>query len=186
MSSSSWLEELEARLEQRLQAFLRANPQQEALLAEQEQRERQQRLLEERLRLRQEAELQRQGLLRLAGEIRQWKERVKRAEGAGAGDLAERADAHIATLMEQGRSRWQTLGEVGERFTAVERDLQQLTARAAAAQAPGQGGQGAAGDGGREKQGQDSAKASPMEELERAWASFETEQELESLRRRQG
>ena len=139
-----------------------------------------------RLRLRQEAELQRQGLLRLAGEIRQWRERVEKARGAGASDLAGRAEAHIVTLMEQGRSRWQTLGEVGERFAAVERDLQQLTARAAPAQAPGQGGQGATGDGGREKRGQDSAKASPMEELEQAWASFETEQELESLRRRQG
>ena len=120
MSPGSWMEELEARLNQQLESFLRANPQQEALLAEQAQRDRQQRLLQERLKLRQEAELQRQGLLRLAGEIRQWQERSERALGAGAEELAARAEAHIATLMEQGRNRWQTLAELGERFAAVE------------------------------------------------------------------
>lgn len=179
MSGVSWLEELEARLEQRLEAFLRANPQQEALLAEQEQRERQQRLLADRLRLRQEAELQRQGLLRLAGEIRQWRERVDKARGAGASDLAGRAEAHIATLMEQGRSRWQTLGELGERFDTVERQLQELTATPAAGRAPapgpkdtGRAGESSSGDG--------------LADLERAWASFETQQELDALRRRSG
>ena len=99
MSPANWLEELEARLNQQLESFLRANPQQEALLAEQDQRDRQQRLLSQRLTLRQEAELQRQGLLRLAGEIRQWQERTERARGAGAEDLANRADeigrAHV-------------------------------------------------------------------------------------------
>ena len=168
MSPSSWLEELEARLNQQLESFLRANPQQEALLAEQAQRDRQQRLLHERLKLRQEAELQRQGLLRLAGEIRQWQERSERARGAGAGELAARAEAHIATLMEQGRNRWQTLAELGERFAAVERELAELTA-APTPPAPGRSGERVA-DG--------------MAELEQDWRRFEAQQELEALRRR--
>ena len=168
MSSGSWLEELEARLNQQLESFLRANPQQEALLAEQAQRDRQQRLLHERLKLRQEAELQRQGLLRLAGEIRQWQERSERARGAGAEELAARAEAHIATLMEQGRNRWQTLAELGERFAAVERELAELTA-APTPPAPGRSGERVA-DG--------------MAELEQDWRRFEAQQELEALRRR--
>jgi hercynine metabolism protein len=168
MSPSSWLEELEARLNQQLESFLRANPQQEALLAEQAQRDRQQRLLHERLKLRQEAELQRQGLLRLAGEIRQWQERSERARGAGAEELAARAEAHIATLMEQGRNRWQTLAELGERFAAVERELAELTA-APTPPAPGRSGERVA-DG--------------MAELEQDWRRFEAQQELEALRRR--
>jgi hercynine metabolism protein len=168
MSPSSWLEELEARLNQQLESFLRANPQQEALLAEQAQRDRQQRLLNERLKLRQEAELQRQGLLRLAGEIRQWQERSDRARGAGAEELAIRAEAHIATLMEQGRNRWQTLAELGERFAAVERELAELTA-APTPPAPGRSGEKVA-DG--------------MAELEQDWRRFEAQQELEALRRR--
>jgi hercynine metabolism protein len=162
------MEELEARLNQQLESFLRANPQQEALLAEQAQRDRQQRLLHERLKLRQEAELQRQGLLRLAGEIRQWQERSERARGAGAEELAARAEAHIATLMEQGRNRWQTLAELGERFAAVERELADLTA-APTPPAPGRSGERVA-DG--------------MAELEQDWRRFEAQQELEALRRR--
>ena len=169
MSPSSWLEELEARLNQQLESFLRANPQQEALLAEQAQRDRQQGLLNERLKLRQEAELQRQGLLRLAGEIRQWQERTERAKGAGAQELASKAEAHVATLMEQGRSRWQTLAELGERFAAVERELAELTA-APTPPSPGRPGESVA-DG--------------MAELEQAWKRFESQQELEALRRRQ-
>ena len=168
MSPGSWMEELEARLNQQLESFLRANPQQEALLAEQAQRDRQQRLLQERLKLRQEAELQRQGLLRLAGEIRQWQERSDRARGAGAEELAIRAEAHIATLMEQGRNRWQTLAELGERFAAVERELAELTA-APTPPAPGRSGERVA-DG--------------MAELEQDWRRFEAQQELEALRRR--
>ena len=168
MSPGSWLDELEARLNQQLESFLRANPQQEALLAEQAQRDRQQRLLHERLKLRQEAELQRQGLLRLAGEIRQWQERSERARGAGAEELAARAEAHIATLMEQGRNRWQTLAELGERFAAVERELADLTA-APTPPAPGRSGERVA-DG--------------MAELEQDWRRFEAQQELEALRRR--
>jgi len=168
MSPGSWLEELEARLNQQLESFLRANPQQEALLAEQAQRDRQQRLLHERLKLRQEAELQRQGLLRLAGEIRQWQERSERARGAGAEELAARAEAHITTLMEQGRNRWQTLAELGERFAVVERELAELTA-APTPPAPGRSGERVA-DG--------------MAELEQDWRRFEAQQELEALRRR--
>ena len=174
MNGSSWLDQLEAKLAQQLESFLRTNPQQEALLAEQEQRDRQQRLLSQRLKLRQEAELQRQGLLRLAGEIRQWQERSQRARTAKADDLASRADAHIATLMEQGRNRWQTLGELGERFAAVERELATLTGRPAAAPPPATGSRGSSGG----------SEADAMAELERAWASFESQQDLETLRRR--
>lgn len=163
----NWVDHLEARLEQTLEAFLRANPQQETLLAEQEGRERQQRLRRDRLALKAEAELQRQGLLRLAEDIRRWQERVERAKGAGALDLARRAEAHIAGLMEQGRARWQTLEELGGRFAAVEQELQELTAPPPRVSQPKNGG-------------------SPGPGLEADWAAFETQLELEELRRRMG
>ncbi|MEB3166396.1 MAG: hercynine metabolism protein [Cyanobacteriota bacterium] len=163
MSSGTWLDELEARLDATLQSFLRSNPAQESLLAEQEARDRQQALRRARLDLRQEAELQRQGLLRLAAEIRQWQERVERARAAGAQDLVRRAGEHVATLMEQGRSRWQTLGELGDRFARVERELAELTATPPPPPAAP-----------AEEQGDD---------LQRDWARFEAEQELEELRR---
>ncbi|MFN9570373.1 MAG: hercynine metabolism protein [Cyanobacteriota bacterium] len=170
--SVNWLDQLEARLDQTLEGFLRANPQQDTLLAEQVARDRQQQLRRDRLALKTEAELQRQGLLRLAEDIRCWQGRVDRAKGAGALDLAGRAEAHIATLMEQGRARWQTLGELGERFAAVEQELQQLGT------ASGSRGQAAA-----TKPGVQPSEP-PGPDLEADWAAFETQQELEDLRRK--
>lgn len=156
----NWLEELEERLEQQLESFLRANPEQEQLLAEQEARDRQQRLLRERGRLRDEAEQQRQALLALAGEIRQWQDRVQRARQAGAADLAGRAEAHVASLMERGRERWRVLGELGVRFREVEQELTTLRR---------------GGGSGQPRSGKD---------LETAWAEFEAAEELRDLRRR--
>jgi hercynine metabolism protein len=175
MSGGGWLDELEARLDATLQSFLRANPAQEALLAEEEARERQRGLRRSRLDLRQEAELQRQGLLRLAGEIRQWQERVERARAAGADDLARRASDHVATLMEQGRNRWQTLAELGERFAAVEQELAALAAPPAAS----------AGRGSQAQKTPGTAPAAAAKgHLDADWARFEAQQELEELRRR--
>jgi hercynine metabolism protein len=162
MSATNWLDDLEAQLEARLDRFLQSNPQQQTLLEEQHRRERQTRLLEQRLTLQQQAQQQRQGLLRMAGEIRQWQERVERARSAGASDLAVRAESHIASLMEQGRQRWQNLGELGQRFQAVEQELNQLTGASGPASPP-----------------------SPDLDLDTAWSRFEAQQELEELRRRQ-
>lgn len=163
----SWLEELESRLEQQLEAFLASNPAQDALLREQEARDRQARLIGRRRQLQQEAERLRSRLLALAGEIRQWRERVARARRAGAHELAQRAEAHGAALMDQGRLQWQQLEGLGREFADLERQLSELGDLA----------------------GRQRPAASPSDsqaDLERAWAAFETEQELEQLRRRQG
>ncbi len=154
----SWLDELEARLEAQLEGFLRANPAQEALLEEQGARDRQARLVGQRRQLQRQAEQERQALLQLADEIRRWQERVVKARTAGATALAERAEAHQHGLMEQGRQRWHQLGELGVSFAAVERDLRELESRPRPPRASG---------------------------LEQDWASFEAEQALEALRRRQ-
>ena len=163
--SASWFDQLEARLAEQLEAFLRANPAQEALLQEQEQLERQGRLQRRRLELQQQAEQARTALLQLAGEIPQWQGRVERARAAGANDLAQRAEAHLQQLMAQGRDRWQALGELGAQFRQLEQELEQLAQR--------RSGQAKAPD-----------QASPAD-LEQAWASFEAKQDLEQLRRRQ-
>ncbi|MFQ6538564.1 MULTISPECIES: hercynine metabolism protein [Aphanothece] len=158
----SWLDDLEARLERELETFLAANPDQEALLRDQEDRDRQAHLRSQRRGLQQQAERQRQGLLQLASQIRQWQERTDKARDAGASDLAERAEQHVGELMQQGRRRWQELEALGQRFAAVEQELLGLASRQARSRA---------GDG---------------PSLERDWAAFEAQQELEELRRRQG
>ena len=155
----SWLDELEARLEQQLAAFLAANPSQEALLEEQGARDRQARLVGQRRQLQRQAEQERQALLQLADEIRRWQERVVKARAAGAGALAERAETHQHSLMEQGRQRWQQLSELGVSFAAVERDLRELENR---------------------------PRPPRASSLEQDWAAFEAEQALEQLRRQPG
>lgn len=167
--AGTWLDALEARLDATLEGFLKANPQQESLLGDQEARDRKRQLQRDRITLKAEAELQRQGLLRLAEDIRSWQARVKRAQQVGADDLAGRAETHVATLMEQGRARWQTLAELGERFAAVERELREL--------ATGAGPKTAAGS---ETKRPGAAKP----DLEADWAAFESQQELEDLRRK--
>ena len=153
----SWLDELEARLEQQLAAFLAANPSQEALLGEQEARDRQAQLVGRRRQLQRQAEQERQALLQLAAEIRCWQERLAKARAAGATALAERAEAHQQALMEQGRQRWQRLGELGVSFAAVERELGELESR---------------------------PRQPRASSLEQDWVSFEAEQALEQLRQR--
>jgi hercynine metabolism protein len=153
-----WLEQLEARLEHQLEAFLAANPAQRMLLEDQQARESQVSLERERRWLQDQAEQHRQRLLALAGEIRSWRERVDRARAAGAEDLARRAEAHVGMLMEQGRSRWTQLAGLGQRFSVVQAALEELAAR------PSE---------------QDS-------DLDRAWAAFEAREELERLKRQQG
>jgi hercynine metabolism protein len=155
---ASWFDDLEARLNQQLDAFLQANPAQQTRLEQLEARERQQQLGRTRQQLQLQAEQQRQGLLALAADIRQWQQRSTKAREAGATALAERAEAHLATLMLQGRQRWQYLSELGARFARVDAELEQL--RTAAARPPGSG-------------------------LDADWAAFEAEQELQQLKRRQ-
>jgi hercynine metabolism protein len=125
--AADWLEQLEARLEQQLEAFLRANPAQEALLQEQERVERRRRQRE----LLRQAENLRSELLQVAAEIRQWRDRSERARRAGAADLADRADRQVAQLMERGRQRWQALEQLGQQVQS------HAASTASRAQSPG-------------------------------------------------
>ena len=59
------------------------------------------------------AEVLRSELLHLASEIQQWRDRAQRARGAGATELADRAEQQVLQLMERGRQRWQSLEQLG-------------------------------------------------------------------------
>jgi hercynine metabolism protein len=172
MTASDWFSRLEDQLEQQLESFLRANPEQERLLRQQERKERQQRLRRRRIDLQTSAEQTRAELLQLAGEIGEWQRRVERARAAGAGELAARAELHVAQLRARGRDRWQALGELGVAFRRLEAELN--------APAEHEDGSGAAAG------ARNSAQADPGIDLDRAWADFEAQEELERLRRNPG
>ena len=156
---SSWLEQLERELDARLSAFLRNTPVQDNLFSEQHLKDRAGALQRQRQQLQSEAKQQRQQLLSLAEDVRAWRNRVDRAKAAGANDLAERAAQHLSSLMSQGRALWADLEDLGRRFTEVEQQLKDLH--------------------------QQRQTPSPST-LEKDWALFEAEQELEQLRRESG
>jgi hercynine metabolism protein len=139
---ADWLDQLEAKLEQTLEAFLRANPGQRQRLQEQ---------------IQADAQALRRDLLQLAAEIQRWRDRVTKARAAGATELAAQAQRHVDQLMEQGRSRWQRLEQLGQELQG---------AGPAAAQEP------------------PTTQATSRDPLDQAWARFEIEQDLERLRRR--
>ena len=156
---SSWLEQLERELDARLSAFLRNNPVQDHLFSEQHLKDRAAALQRQRQQLQGEAKQHRQRLLRLAEDVRAWSSREERARAADASELAGRAEQHITSLMNQGRSLWADLEDLGRRFNEVERQLKEL------------------------QQQQETPSPST---LEKDWALFEAEQELEQLRRDAG
>ena len=156
---SSWLEQLERELDERLSAFLRNNPMQEQLFSQQHQQDRAQALQRQRQQLQHEAEQQRRQLLNLAKEVRAWQGRIDKARSAGADALTQRAQQHVIGLMDQGRVLWADLEDLGRRFREVDQQLEEL---------------------------QRQQPAPSPSSLEKDWALFEAQQELETMRRESG
>ena len=155
---SNWLEQLERELDQRLAAFLSQNPVQEQLFKQQHQLDRARSLQRQRQQLQQDAEEQRKQLLALAADVSAWTERTERAKRAGEKKLSQRAEQHLNGLMNQGRTLWTDLADLGRRFKEVNQQLVELSQQ----------------------------QHSSVSSLDRDWALFEAEQELEQLRRDAG
>ena len=158
--SPTWLDQLEQNLEERLDAFLHSNPDQDRLLQEQHLQDRQRDLSSRRDLMKIQARDLRRQLLSLAEQVQAWGERTKKARDAGADDLALRAEQHVKTLMDQGRDLWNELDELGRNFRDLDQQISRLNQRAS------------------QQRGDRS--------LDEDWALFEAHQELEDLRRRQG
>ena len=158
--SPTWLDQLAQNLEERLDAFLHSNPDQDRLLQEQHLQDRQRDLSSRRDLMKIQARDLRRQLLSLAEQVQAWGERTKKARDAGADDLAMRAEKHVQTLMDQGRDLWNELDELGRNFRDLDQQISRLNQRAS------------------QQRGHRS--------LDEDWALFEAHQELNDLRRRQG
>ena len=156
---STWLEQLERELDKRLSEFLRNNPVQDQLFQDQHQQDRAAALKRQRRQLQQDAEEQRQQLLELADQVKAWRDRIQRADRAGAKDLADRARRHMDELMTQGRHLWSDLENLGRRFEEVDAQFAELNRQPPSAN---------------------------RKDLDRDWAMFEAEQELKRMRRDAG
>tara|TARA_Y100000287_G_scaffold20165_1_gene14022 strand:- start:1109 stop:1594 length:486 start_codon:yes stop_codon:yes gene_type:complete len=158
--SPTWLDQLERNLEERLDAFLRSNPDQDRLLQEQHLQDRQRTLSSRRDQMQLQAKELRRQLLTLAEQVQAWGERTKKARNAGAEDLALRAANHVNSLMNQGRDLWNELDDLGRSFRDLDQQISDLN--------------------------QKSSQRQGARSLDEDWALFEAHQELEELRRKQG
>ena len=158
--SPTWLDHLERGLEERLEQFLRSNPSQDQLLREQHLQDRQRDLHNRRGQQQLQARELRRQLLTLAEQVQAWTKRGEKARGAGALELAHRADQHVVALMQQGRELWEEFEALGLQFAELEEQLNSLKTQ--------------------EKQ------SSSRRSLDEDWALFEAQQELEQLRRNKG
>ena len=155
----SWLDQLERNLEERLNAFLQANPDQDRLLREQHLQDRQRNLNRRRDQMQSQAKDLRRQLLSLAEQVQAWSERSQKAHTAGAEELGARAERHVQSLMDQGRDLWGELETLGREFQSLDQQISDLKQQTA-----------------------DTWKGRSLDE---DWALFEARQELEELRRRQ-
>ncbi len=182
-------------LETRLEEFLRDNPHLELQALEEQLREQQ----EDTLRLiadlqRQEKTLQEE-ILKIAQDIQRWHERVAKAEAANRPDLAAPAREREAALLRQGNQRWGQMQGVKQRIEQSKELYQQVKqrrqevatkateavkarAKAKATQQPPQWETKAWTE--TPNYSSFSAAADPLEQEFRRW---ETEDELEQLKR---
>ena len=156
----TWLDQLERKLEERLDAFLSSNPDQDRLLQEQHLQDRQRDLNSRRDQMQIQARDLRRQLLSLAEQVQAWGERTQKARNAGAEDLALRAEKHVNSLMDQGRDLWNELEELGQSFRDLDQRISGLNRKV--------------------------SQQRDHRSLDEDWALFEAHQELEELRRRQG
>lgn len=179
-------------LENRLEEFLRNNPhlELEALLEQLREQE------EDTLRLIADLQLQEKrsqdDILATAQEIQRWHIRVEKAKTAGRLDLAQPAQEREAALLREGNQRWGQMQGLKERITQAKELLRRIQQRRAEVQAKAAEAQATRTKyqasqrletAGWEQGRNSSGGPDQLEDVFRRW---ETQEELEQLKRNMG
>ncbi|HBB32561.1 MAG TPA: TIGR04376 family protein [Cyanobacteria bacterium UBA8803] len=116
-------------LENRLDEFLRNNPHLELQALEEQLREQE----EDTLRLIADLQLQEKRsqdeILAIAQEIQRWHERVNKAQSHGREDLARAAQEREATLLHQGNQHWGKMEGIKQRIAKAKELQRQIQTR---------------------------------------------------------
>lgn len=180
-------------LENRLEEFLRSNPhlELEALLEQLREQE------EDTLKLIADLQLQekrsQEEILSTAQEIQRWHIRVQKAKNAGREDLAVKAQEREAALLRQGNQQWGQMQGLKERISQAQdllkkvqqrrQEVQTKATEAQTARAKAQAQQRIETAGWSNQNRSYSSGNDPLEETFRRW---ETEAELEEMKRKMG
>ncbi|QIR36678.1 TIGR04376 family protein [Tolypothrix sp. PCC 7910] len=180
-------------LENRLEEFLRNNPhlELEALLEQLREQE------EDTLKLVADLQLQekrsQEEILDTAQEIQRWHIRVQKAKSAGREDLAAAAQEREAALLREGNQRWGHMQGLKERINQSKELLQKIQARRQEVQAKATEAQTVRAKAQSQQRletngwsNSTSSYSSNFDDLEEKFRRWETQDELEKLKRQMG
>ena len=180
-------------LENRLEEFLRNNPhlELEALLEQLREQE------EDTLKLVADLQLQekrsQEEILSTAQEIQRWHIRVQKAKAAGREDLAVAAQEREAALLREGNQRWGHMQGLKERINQSKELLQKIQVRRQEVQAKATAAQQARAKAQSQQRLETdgwskatSSYSSSFDDLEEKFRRWETQDELEQMKRNLG
>lgn len=186
----SLFDDLSRFLENRLEEFLRNNPhlELEALLEQLRQQE------EDTLKLIADLKLQEKRsqdeILSTAQEIQRWHIRVQKAKDAGRQDLAAAAQEREAALLREGNQRWGHMQGLKERISQSQELLGKIQVRRQEVQAKATEAQKARAQAQSQQRletngwwNPNSSYSSGFDDLEEKFRRWETEDELEQMKR---
>lgn len=187
-------EDLSRFLENRLEEFLRNNPQLEleALLEQLREQE------EDTLKLIAELQLQekraQEEILSTATEIQKWHIRIQKAKASGREDLAAKAEQVEASLLREGNQRWGQMQGIKERITQAKELVRKIQTRRQEVQAKATQAQAERAKAAQAQQriqsngwwNQSSSSTSGYEDLEEQFRRLEMNDELEQMKRNMG
>ncbi|MBR8836112.1 MAG: TIGR04376 family protein [Stigonema ocellatum SAG 48.90 = DSM 106950] len=181
-------------LENRLEEFLRNNPhlELEALLEQLREQE------EDTLRLIADLQLQekrsQEEILSTAQEIQKWHIRIDKAKVSGRQDLAAAAQQREAELLRLGNQHWGQMQGIKERITQTKELMRKIQQRRQEVQAKATEAQTARAKAQQKQQrletpgwgNQTSSYSRGLDDLEEKFRRWETEDELEQMKRNMG
>jgi uncharacterized protein (TIGR04376 family) len=176
-------------LEERLDEYMRANPQLELLALEQNLREQEEETLQLMTNLKLEERQIQDKILELAREIQLWHARIEKAKAANRLDLAEPAQKHEGELLMQGNQLWGQMEMLKQRIQQTQELQQQIQQRRKEVQIKVSEAQASRAAGtGTTTSIPNEATTAPRstEALEQDFRRWEAEQELEQLKRSMG
>ncbi len=182
-------------LESRLEEFLRNNPHLELEALQEQLREQEEDTLRLIAELQAQEKRSQDDILSTAQEIQKWHIRVEKAKTANRLDLAQAAQEREAALLREGNQRWGQMQGIKERITQakelskrIQQRRQEVQTKAAQAQANRTNYQAAQPfeTTGWNQSRNFSANAANADELEAAFRRWETQDELEQLKRNLG
>jgi uncharacterized protein (TIGR04376 family) len=186
-------EDLSRFLETRLDEFLKANPHLELLGLEDQLRGQEQDAINLLGDLKQRQKQLEDSILKTAQEIQKWHGRLDRARGANRLDLVKLAEEREASLLRQGNQYWGQMQGVKQQVDQT-RSLQQqihqrrreLKLKIAQVEAERRAQRSTNWDAGWYGSPFAGVNATPLDPVEESFQRWETEQELEDLKRQMG